>query len=619
MASRRSRIIALVVCITVLAMAAAVIIAATIELQPLVERYAARSLQRKLTFGELRIRWGVPLSVEIRDLHLANASWGSEPDMLSVAHLAAEIDPWPLLRGVLQYRKLTIEGAVLLLERDPAGQPNWHFSGSSKPSSGPIAIIPANRTQFPSLRDLSLTGTKFIYRLPGSRDLRADLANMAIRSADDSSAVTMDLDGAYNDMPVRVKAEMASFSDLRDAAKPFHTVLSMTPPSGTLAFDGTMTDPLNFDGVDGQLRIETQKLGTILTALGAGTDIEVPLRMSGTLDRSAEHWKLADAKGDLMGNAFTGELALTEAARGQPDQLAISLAFPRLDLEKLVAGAARPDVQARKSESLSLLLEAKPLFLIQARIDAGALSYGAVSVKNAAARGQNGAGSISVGEISFDYGNGHATMSGEGRSVAAGSRITARMDLSEIDMSDVSRLLDAPGGEITGKLNGRAVLDMTGENLRQALAGSQGQAVLEMTKGGIDRALLEKVSTDVRALFRTNHDAADISCLLAVAILDGGVATVSPFRMRTQDATLVAGGTVDIARQKVDLSIGTVRESTSLFALDVPMRLVGDLGSLHALPDAARTDLLRKAERDGSPGKLTPELRGFAESNPCIR
>ena len=35
---------------------------------------------RRLSFGALRIAWGNPVTVEARDVRLANASWGSAPD-----------------------------------------------------------------------------------------------------------------------------------------------------------------------------------------------------------------------------------------------------------------------------------------------------------------------------------------------------------------------------------------------------------------------------------------------------------------------------------------------------------------------------------------------------------
>jgi uncharacterized protein involved in outer membrane biogenesis len=187
----------------------AIVLAVTIDLRPLIEHSATRTLHRQLSLGAFRIGWGAPLSVEIRDLHLANANWGSQPDMLSLASLTADIDIWPLLRGIVRCEKLRIEGPMLLLERDPAGVPNWHFSGSEALSKELSGIVPKGRAHFPILIDLSADKGKFVYRVPGSKDLRLDVDDLTIRSTGDDQPVTLDLRGAYNETSVHLNGTTA--------------------------------------------------------------------------------------------------------------------------------------------------------------------------------------------------------------------------------------------------------------------------------------------------------------------------------------------------------------------------------------------------------------------------
>src|SRR4051812_48496521 len=68
---------------------AAAVALVTIDLRPLVERYASEAVGRPVAIGGLRIGWGSPLSVEMHDLRLANAPAGSEPDMMRIARLSA--------------------------------------------------------------------------------------------------------------------------------------------------------------------------------------------------------------------------------------------------------------------------------------------------------------------------------------------------------------------------------------------------------------------------------------------------------------------------------------------------------------------------------------------------
>src|ERR1700674_4861095 len=74
--------------VAVLIAASAIVLVATTDLRPLLEQYATKSLDRRLAIGTLRIGWGNPLSVEVGDLRLTNAPWGSDPEMVRIESLS---------------------------------------------------------------------------------------------------------------------------------------------------------------------------------------------------------------------------------------------------------------------------------------------------------------------------------------------------------------------------------------------------------------------------------------------------------------------------------------------------------------------------------------------------
>jgi AsmA family protein len=96
--------------------------------------------------------------------------------------------------------------------------------------------------------------------------------------------------------------------------------------------------------------------------------------------------------------------------------------------------------------------------------------------------------------------------------------------------------------------------------------------------------------------------------------LRNGVATVAPLRLRTPDTTLVGGGQVDLAAQRLDLTLKAEGASSSIFALQVPLRITGSLDRPSILPaigsSAPRLDA-------PLPRNLTPALAQLAERNPC--
>ena len=314
----------------VLLLAGAVLLLVTADLRPWAEEYASSSLDRRVTIGTLRVGWVNPLSLELRDFRLANAAWGSSPDMVRIESVTAEIDPWSLFDGAIRFERLEIVKPVVVLERDAEGMGNWKFAGTGSPS--PSDRIAA-RSQFPTLINLALRGGNVSFRTSGGNWLRVALDDLKIRSSGSDRPVTIAMDGAYNDLQAKLTAEAQSFDAMRDFARPYGINFTIANASTSIEFKGTLQDPLDFDGVLGSLAIDAEKLDGLLRIFGAESGIDPPVRFAGDLQRQDDHWQLSAVQGNLGGSAFSGGLILDEAARGQPDDVGFDLAFPKLDLD----------------------------------------------------------------------------------------------------------------------------------------------------------------------------------------------------------------------------------------------------------------------------------------------
>jgi uncharacterized protein involved in outer membrane biogenesis len=597
----------------VLLAVAAVVVIVSIGLRPLIERAASYSLDRRLTMASLHIGWGNPLSVEIGDLRLANASWGSQPDMIRIASLSARIDPWSLLHGIMRFESLRVEKPVMLLERNGDGVGNWRFTNSKSSGSGGFALIPKNRTQFPTLIDMTLNDGALTYRATSS-DLHIDFRELALRSSGSDTPVRLTVEGAYNGFALTLAGDLQSYDVLRNAAIPYGTVLSVATPPGTIAFDGTMTEPLDVEGARGKLRVDAKDLGGVLKILGAAIGNNLPVALGGELDKESDHWRLSNVTGRLARDGVAGTLELLEGKRGQPDDITLALDFKELDLKKILeAGGGGGSA----GKPVSLRLDDKPGAIVAARIGAKQLRYGAMHASDAVIDGKVGAGEVSLKALSLTIFGGRLDASGEAWSVPGGTRLTANAGFSGADAAEIAKTIGAAAGDIGGRLDAGLLVETQGATADEALAAARGEAVLAMSGGRVTRELVEKASTDLRALFRKGEGAVPLACLLGVATLRDGIATIAPLRLRTPDATLVGGGQVDLVRRRVDLTVKSQREA-SIFALGVPLRVTGSL----AKPDIAPTlgssaSWLDAPERNEPARHLPSALQPLAERNPC--
>src|SRR5262249_2203201 len=153
------------------------------------------------------------------------ASWGSTPDIVSIKKITARIDAMSLWNHVLRFDYLRLDQPEINLERNKDGTGNWRFAGSGLPSSTGIAIIPKNRTQFPTLLDFETSKGKITFRTWSDGILRIDFHTLAINAPDDSHRVALETMGAYNGTEITLRGNTDSFVAMRDKSTPFGTNL----------------------------------------------------------------------------------------------------------------------------------------------------------------------------------------------------------------------------------------------------------------------------------------------------------------------------------------------------------------------------------------------------------
>ena len=599
--------VAAVIGVGVLVAAGTVVVLVASYPQPLIEWYAARSLDRRLSFASLKIGWGNPVTVEARDIRLSNAPWAPEPDMFSADYLAGDLDTDALWRGVMRWRRLRVEKPVVLLERGPDNQRNWRFPGSGGPATG-FAVVPKNRTQFPILLNFVMHNGAVILRSPGHQDIRIDFYNLGIRAPADDKPAQLTVDSAYNGAALRLNADTDSFVQLRDGTTPFGASLSIAAAPGTINFKGTLQEPVDFKGARGTLEVDAQNLGDLLKIFGAGVPAAFPLRLAGPFEKTGDHWQITHGDGHLAAGNFNGDVALDEGARGQPDAVAVNLAFDRLDVATLLAGT-----RTSSDKPISLQPEPMPGALFDATLAAQTLVYDRLRFTDVKVHGRTKPSDVAVDALSFKFAGGTVEADASARGVGTGGAVALNATAAALDAGQIVEILGGDKKEIAGQLDGRVTLDMRGETAADGLKHSRAQAVLAMVQGTVSRDLIERASTNLLTLFRAGEGDAPLSCLLGVAEMKDGVVAIGPFRLRTPTTTFLAGGRADLVTDHVDLNIRS--SGGGVFALKLPLQVTGSFQKLKAKPLLGTAPPIREtADHD-----LPPGMRALIEHNPCLR
>jgi uncharacterized protein involved in outer membrane biogenesis len=196
--------------------------------------------------------------------------------------------------------------------------------------------------------------------------------------------------------------------------------------------------------------------------------------------------------------------------------------------------------------------------------------------------------------------------------------VTANVDMDRMDVQALSKLLGAGELPLNGRIDGDILVEATGATLNQAAHDARLSAVFAMNGGSVARQIIELASTDARTIFRKAAGTTALSCLVAVVDIRQGVGTISPIRVRSAEGTITGRGSFDIYRRQVDITIAADAPTTSLFALDVPLRVTGSFAS----PTITPATLTRAGREELSAGddvkRLLPGLQPFARRSRCL-
>ncbi len=101
-----------------------------------------RLIGRKLFIeGDLHLRPSLNPTLEIGNVALANADWGSDRDMARVGTLKIQLALRPLLSGKVHIRRIEIEDGTLLLESNADDESNWELQTTGVDGDGMVPQI----------------------------------------------------------------------------------------------------------------------------------------------------------------------------------------------------------------------------------------------------------------------------------------------------------------------------------------------------------------------------------------------------------------------------------------------------------------------------------------------
>ena len=179
-------------------------------LKPRIERWASEATGRTVAInGELHIDLAKHSSVIVEELHISNADWADEPEMVSVGRLEVRLELFSLFRGPLVIELIDLDDTRVALASPETGPPNWVLVQTGKKDAETAEAGRAVRVQ-----QLDIDNVAVSYISPArTRPMRLNI-DSAVQQVRQDDFLELSFAGTLNDREIQLDGEIGSWSDL---------------------------------------------------------------------------------------------------------------------------------------------------------------------------------------------------------------------------------------------------------------------------------------------------------------------------------------------------------------------------------------------------------------------
>jgi AsmA protein len=543
--------------------------------------------------GDLDVALGWPWPrVEANSVTFANPVWAAQPQMLTADLVAFSIRLPQLLARSLVMTDLHLVRPLVFLELGADGRKTWLLDPNQQDDSARVLI---DRLTL----DRGVIGYDDI---KDKTSLRAELSTIAPGAGGHGDlGVNFSAKGKFKGFPLMAKGTGDSVLALRDEGTPYGLKVDATVGQTRIQADGHVTSLVKFSAIDMQLALSGDNLNQLFTLTGIALPATRDYVTQGHLVRQDNV---------LRYDAFTGRVGTSDLAGwwqvktgGKRPLLTAALVSTKLTLEDLgpVIGARTGSVQAAK-HAVALTGPAQAITprskrvipdlpfkfenwdTLDAEVDFSARSLRQASYMPLEALSTHLSLKDSVmtlDPLKFDVAGGQInaaiTLDGQHDPIQASARI-------QLKQLALAKLLpaDQKGQASISQIGGQANLTGSGNSVGTMLAHADGTLALLVTGGDISQMMMEKAGLHLWEIFRltlTGDKQVELRCAVGNFNVKAGNMAVDTLLLDTQVTTLLGTGNIDLAQEKLDLTLTQKTKNTSPLALRSPIHISGNFAS----------------------------------------
>ena len=580
---------------------AAYVVLATMDfddLRPTIEAKANEATGRELRIaGPIDLMVSLTPAITIEGVTVANADWGSQPEMLSVGRIEVQVKLLPILSGDIQITRLVLVEPVIRLETDTDGQGNWVFASAAQaPASEGTAQAPA---ALPAFHQVDVRDARVVYRDGATgQEFRVDLTALHAEASSPASPIAFTLAGRYNGEAFDASGTIGSRDQLlTGAAFPFD--VTAAAGGATIEAEGAIAEPLAGQGIDLRFRARGDSLADLAPLAGADLPPLGPYAVGAQVRPEGNSIKLTGLTLEMGGSDLAG--SLTASLDGARPAVSGTLTAGTLDLADFTPSGQAPSEPAAEEQEeerrfvfteTSIPLDGLTAFDARIKVTVGRLHLNRqVALDNVDVTVAISGGHLTVEPFSVGLSGG--TLSGavvlDARSPVP--HLDLKVTATQVDYGRLLRTLEVTDS-VSGALDADLRLRASGASPRALASTLDGRIEVVGGAGSIRNDWLQASATgviDMLSYWREEDSDLRLNCVVARLPVETGVMTTEAILIDTDAVTVGGTGTVDLREEALDLKVTPQAKETGLLSLAVPFLIGGTLAEPSVVPDPVGT------------------------------
>jgi uncharacterized protein involved in outer membrane biogenesis len=518
-----------------------------------------------------------------RDVHIGNPAGLPAGDTAAAQSLAFSLNPLDLLGRKIAIPELRFDQPQLDLLRQADGRNNWTLP-QRPPSAWRMEL---DRVVF----------TRGTIRLDDAQQKIAATAHVDTLDNDPRYAVRWTLEGKWNEQAISGQGKTGAVLALRASSQPFPIQADAKIGLVSVAAEGSLTNPAQLAAIDLQLKVAGASAARLYALTGLLLPETPPFstagHLSGHLANQASQWTYEKFTGRVGDSDIAGTLSYRQ---GKPRGLLTGAVQSRLlqfaDLGPLIGADSNAKKEARGVAAVQPAGKLLPVETFKTErwtaIDAD-VSFRAerivrtkeLPLSKLQTEFHLKDGVLRLTPLNFDFAGGQvasrAILDG-----SSGAAVAATLDAnaSHIKLKQLlPRLPDLKQATI-GEINAAVKLSAKGNSVAAMLAHANGEMKTLVNDGTVSKLLLEQMGLNIGNIVLTKlfgDKPVHLNCLAGDFDVRDGLAQTRYFIADTDDATVRINGAVNLASEKIDLTMKPDSKGLRIISLRAPIYVRGTL------------------------------------------